>query len=55
MTVQEVPAERIHQVPARLLSGKGVPKPHISSFEQYKTMWEESVNQPDKFFGNVNI
>lgn len=53
MTVQEVPAERIHQVPARLLSGKGVPKPHISSFEQYKTMWEESVNQPDKFFGNL--
>lgn len=53
MTVVAAPAEKVYQVPPRLLSGKGLPKPHVSSFAQYKEMWEESVNQPDKFFGNV--
>lgn len=53
MTVVAAPAEKVYQVPPRLLNGKGLPKPHVSSFAQYKEMWEESVNQPDKFFGNV--
>ncbi|GAA5811026.1 hypothetical protein MFLAVUS_004455 [Mucor flavus] len=53
MTVVAAPAEKVYQVPPRLLSGKGLPKPHVSSFAQYKEMWEESVNQPDKFFGNL--
>ncbi|GAA5795343.1 acetyl-coenzyme A synthetase [Helicostylum pulchrum] len=53
MTVVVAPTEKLYQVPPRLLNGKGLPKPHVSSFEQYKEMWEESVNQPDKFFGNL--
>lgn len=48
-------ADKVFPVPQRLLSGKGVPTPFVSSFEQYKELWEESVNNPNKFFGNVNI
>ncbi|KAI8143342.1 acetyl-coenzyme A synthetase [Fennellomyces sp. T-0311] len=42
-----------HPVPARLLDPKQCPKPHVSSLEQYKAMWTESVEQPEKFFGNL--
>lgn len=54
MTVEPVPEDKVYQVPQRLLSGKdGLPKPFVSSFDEYKQMWEESVSQPNKFFGNV--
>lgn len=46
-------ADPVFPVPERLLNA-GCPKPFISSMEQYKQMWEESVNDPEKFFGNVS-
>ncbi|KAG1467948.1 hypothetical protein G6F56_004120 [Rhizopus delemar] len=51
MTVNE---EQIitHSVPARLLDGSKYPTPHIASLDKYKTMWKESVENPDKFFGD---
>lgn len=54
MTVNE---EQIitHSVPARLLDGSKYPTPHIASLDKYKTMWKESVENPDKFFGDVRI
>lgn len=42
-------AAPIFPPPQSLLTGKV--KPHVASFEQYKSMWNESVNNPDKFFG----
>jgi acetyl-CoA synthetase len=57
MTVEATtPAvDKVYPVPQRLLSGEGVPTPFVSSFDQYKELWEESVNHPNNFFGNVNI
>lgn len=46
--------ETVHPVPERLLNGN-LSKPYVSSMEQYKAMWEESVNNPDKFFGDVGF
>lgn len=43
----------IYPVPQRLLTDKKLPKPFISSFEGYKQKWQESVDNPSKFFGNV--
>ncbi|KAI8891217.1 acetyl-coenzyme A synthetase [Backusella circina FSU 941] len=42
-----------HPVPERLLDATQCPVPHVNSMEQYKAMWKESVEQPDKFFGNL--
>ncbi|KAG2221613.1 hypothetical protein INT45_005187 [Circinella minor] len=50
MTVEQIAA---HPVPQRLLDESRCPKPHVSSLEQYKSMWQESVDQPEKFFGNL--
>ncbi|KAG2204580.1 hypothetical protein INT47_012639 [Mucor saturninus] len=52
MTVVAAPAEKTYPVPPRLL-GKGVPTPFVNSMAQYKKMWEESVNDPNKFFGDM--
>ncbi|KAI8989529.1 acetyl-coenzyme A synthetase [Pilobolus umbonatus] len=41
-----------HPVPARLLDSKQCPTPHIDSMAKYKAMWTESVENPDKFFGD---
>lgn len=49
----EVPEIITHPVPARLLDASQCPTPHVNSMEQYREMWKESVEQPDKFFGNV--
>ncbi|KAI9499589.1 acyl-activating enzyme [Zychaea mexicana] len=51
MTASEQ-ADPIYPVPQRLL-GEGVPKPHISSIDDYKKLWEQSVNDPDSFFGKL--
>ncbi|KAG0763254.1 hypothetical protein G6F57_009179 [Rhizopus arrhizus] len=45
--------EKIYDVPSRLLNDKTLPKPFISNFEEYKQKWQESVNDPNKFFGNL--
>lgn len=42
----------IFPVPERLLANK--PAPYVASLEQYKALWEESVNDPENFFGNVS-
>ncbi|KAF7723416.1 acetyl-CoA synthetase [Apophysomyces ossiformis] len=42
----------IYPVPARLL-GPECPKPYVTSMEQYKALWEESVKNPAQFFGNL--
>lgn len=54
MTTEEVTNIVVHPVPSRLLDPKQCPTPHISSMEQYRSMWKESVEDSDKFFGNVN-
>lgn len=55
MTVESAPAEKVYPVPERLLAGGDIPKPFVSSFDEYKAKWEESVKEPTKFFGNVCI
>lgn len=47
-------ADPVFEVPKRLLNGE-LPKPHIVGFDEYKKLWEQSVNDPDTFFGNVSI
>ncbi|CEJ00764.1 Putative Acetyl-coenzyme a synthetase [Rhizopus microsporus] len=53
MTTEEVTNVVVHPVPSRLLDPKQCPTPHISSMEQYRSMWKESVEDSDKFFGNL--
>ncbi|CEG67615.1 Putative Acetyl-coenzyme a synthetase [Rhizopus microsporus] len=53
MTTEEVTNIVVHPVPSRLLDPKQCPTPHISSMEQYRSMWKESVEDSDKFFGNL--
>lgn len=43
----------IHPVPSRLLDPSQCPTPHVNSMEQYRSMWKESVEEPNLFFGNV--
>ncbi|KAG2222721.1 hypothetical protein INT45_011209 [Circinella minor] len=45
-------ADPVYPVPERLFK-EGVPKPHIASMDEYKKLWEESVNEPEKFFGRL--
>ncbi|CAO3692802.1 hypothetical protein G6F70_008525 [Rhizopus microsporus] len=45
--------EKTYPVPSRLLNDNQLPKPFISSFEEYQKLWEESVNDPNAFFGNL--
>ncbi|CDS05202.1 Putative Acetyl-coenzyme A synthetase [Lichtheimia ramosa] len=45
-------ADPVFEVPKRLLNGE-LPKPHIVGFDEYKKLWEQSVNDPDTFFGNL--
>lgn len=54
MTVEQV-EEKIFPVPSRLLNNEKLPKPFISSFEDYKAKWENSVNNTDQFFGDVKL
>lgn len=55
MTAEQQVEIPVHPVPKRLLDAALCPKPHVSSIEQYREMWQESVEQPEKFFGNVSI
>ncbi|CAB4412971.1 unnamed protein product [Rhizophagus irregularis] len=41
----------VHQVPSRLLDSSKCPKPHIDSFEKYKKIYEESIKDPQAFWG----
>ncbi|KAI8376478.1 acyl-activating enzyme [Radiomyces spectabilis] len=41
---------RVYPVPKRL---QGTPEPFVKGIEQYKSLWEESVNNPTKFFGDL--
>lgn len=45
-------ADPIYPVGKRLLSANA-PKPYVSSMDEYKQLWEQSVNQPQEFFGKV--
>ncbi|SDO49910.1 acetate--CoA ligase [Desulforhopalus singaporensis] len=44
----EVQLKEIYPVPEHFRE-----KAHIKSFEQYRTMWLESVNDPERFWGSV--
>lgn len=55
MTAEQQVEIPVHPVPKRLLDAALCPKPHVSSIEQYREMWQESVEQPEKFFGNVSF
>ncbi|KAI8975141.1 acetyl-coenzyme A synthetase [Mycotypha africana] len=43
----------VHPVPSRLLDSQQCPTPHITSMDEYRRMWKESVEEPEKFFGNL--
>ncbi|KAG0259788.1 acetyl-CoA synthetase [Mortierella polycephala] len=40
-------------VPARLLDPAQCPEPYVKSYEQYKEMHRESIENPDQFFGKL--
>ncbi|RGB26371.1 acetyl-coenzyme A synthetase [Rhizophagus diaphanus] len=44
-------SDPVHQVPSRLLDSSKCPKPHIDSFEKYKKIYEESIKDPQAFWG----
>lgn len=52
---EKLPEIITHPVPSRLLDSEQCPTPHVNSMEQYRSMWKESVEEPNKFFGNVTI
>ncbi|EPY51373.1 acetyl-CoA ligase [Schizosaccharomyces cryophilus OY26] len=39
--------------PARLHKDASVPKPNLSSMEEYKSMYEQSIRDPTTFWGNM--
>ncbi|KAJ3053732.1 acetyl-CoA synthetase [Rhizophlyctis rosea] len=44
----------VYQPPSRLQTGEGgVPVAHIKSLEEYWTMYEQSIRDPDTFFGKM--
>ncbi|KAG1151597.1 hypothetical protein G6F37_010767 [Rhizopus arrhizus] len=43
----------VHPVPSRLLDPNQCPTPYVSSMEQYRSMWKQSVEDPNTFFGNL--
>ncbi|KAI9320751.1 acetyl-coenzyme A synthetase [Dichotomocladium elegans] len=47
---EEIPT---HPIPKRLLDASKCPMPFVSSRAQYQAMWKESIDQPEKFFGNM--
>ncbi|SAL97221.1 hypothetical protein [Absidia glauca] len=51
MTVADQEEIKTHQVPERLLSSS-LPTPHVVSLDAYRKLWKESVEDPDKFFGD---
>jgi hypothetical protein len=53
MTVNPQEEIKIHQVPERLLSS-ACPTPHVNSLDTYRQLWQESVDHPEKFFGDVS-
>ncbi|KAG0284105.1 acetyl-CoA synthetase [Linnemannia gamsii] len=40
-------------VPARLLDPAQCPEPYVKSYEQYKEMHRQSIQNPDEFFGKM--
>ncbi|KAG0373717.1 acetyl-CoA synthetase [Mortierella sp. AD032] len=40
-------------VPARLLDPAQCPEPYVKSYEQYKEMHRQSIENPDEFFGKM--
>jgi acetyl-CoA synthetase len=46
--------EKTYPVPERLLGTSDLPKPFISSFDQYKELWQESVDNPSEFFAKAS-
>ncbi|KAJ1660058.1 acetyl-coenzyme A synthetase 2 [Dispira simplex] len=43
----------IHAVPARLLDASQCPTPHVTSMAQYRAMYDQSLNDPETFWGNM--
>lgn len=42
----------LYPVPERLLKD---PKPYIATFDEYKKLWQESVDKPAEFFAKVTF
>ena len=51
----DLPEEQLFPVPERLLDPKECPTPYISSREQYDELYRQSIEQPDLFFGKVQL
>ncbi|KAI8870405.1 putative acetyl-CoA synthetase [Ramicandelaber brevisporus] len=44
---------QVFAVPERLLQDSSVPKPHVSSVEEYRALHARSIEDPDGFFGDL--
>lgn len=53
MTKNPVDHTLIIEPPVRLHGDPTVPKPNIASLDEYKRMYEESINDPSTFWGNM--
>lgn len=53
MTEHEAPAgeDTLYPVP----TNPAWPKPFVTSMDQYKQMYEQSINDPDAFWGKVGL
>ncbi|KFH69861.1 acetyl-coenzyme A synthetase [Podila verticillata NRRL 6337] len=47
------PEDTLFPVPARLLDSAQCPTPYVSSFEQYKELHRQSIENSDEFFGKM--
>ncbi|KAF9964705.1 acetyl-CoA synthetase, partial [Mortierella alpina] len=45
--------DTIFPVPARLLDPAQCPEPYVKSYEQYKELHRQSIENPDEFFGKM--
>ncbi|KAF9896156.1 acetyl-CoA synthetase, partial [Lobosporangium transversale] len=49
----DIPDGELYPVPQRLLDPAQCPEPYISSLQQYKELYQQSIEQPDEFFGKL--
>lgn len=49
------PEDTLYPVPARLLDSAQCPEPYVKSFEQYKELHRQSIENSDEFFGKVKL
>jgi acetyl-CoA synthetase len=46
--------EKTYPVPERLQEASDLPTPFISSFDEYKELWQESIDNSSEFFAKAS-